>query len=522
MLFNSYIFLFLFLPVTLLVFFKIGSYSNRLGAVWLTAASLFFYGWWNPAYLGLLMGSILFNYSIGMALAREHERGRQKMNKAILLLGITANIALLAYYKYANFFLGNINVMLDSTWNLGEIILPLGISFFTFTQISFLVDAYSGEVREYDFMHYSLFVTYFPHLIAGPILHHKEMMPQFARSETYKLTYENVAVGLTVFSIGLFKKVILADSISPFTKVVFEAAFKGQALSFLEAWSGGISYTLQLYFDFSGYSDMAIGLSQLIGVKLPLNFHSPYQAVNVIEFWRRWHITLSRFLKDYLYIPLGGNRKGSSRRFINIMITMLLGGLWHGAAWTFVIWGGLHGFYLVMNHLWHAIRRFLGYDLSRSTWWGRAVARAVTFTAVVVAWVFFRAESFDGAMGMFRGMAGFNGFVLPEAWLPYSGGFGQWLSGHGAVFGATPAFPRALLEPVLLVGLIGMVWYLPNTQQIMGKFQPAIEIYRGDKRQVWKWLQWRPGWKWAVGSALLMAASIVMIDKVSEFLYFQF
>ena len=189
MLFNSYIFLFLFLPVTLLVFFKIGSYSNRLGAVWLTAASLFFYGWWNPAYVGLLLGSILFNYSIGMALAREHARGRKKMNKAMLLLGITTNIALLAYYKYANFFLGNINVMLDTTWNLEKIILPLGISFFTFTQISFLVDAYSGEVREYNFIHYSLFVTYFPHLIAGPILHHKEMMPQFARSETYKFTH---------------------------------------------------------------------------------------------------------------------------------------------------------------------------------------------------------------------------------------------------------------------------------------------------------------------------------------------
>lgn len=522
MLFNSYPFLFVFLPVTLIVFFITGGFRGRLGAVWLTAASLFFYGWWSPVYVGLLMGSVLFNYAVGLALAKGEGHSSQKVNNSILLFGVAANLALLTYYKYANFFLSNLNSLFGTAWDAGKILLPLGISFFTFTQIAFLVDAYRGKAREYNFVHYSLFVTYFPHLIAGPILHHKEIMPQFSRTASSKFSFENIAIGLTVFSIGLFKKVILADTIAPYANIVFETAAKGQTLSFLESWAGGIFYALQLYFDFSGYSDMAIGLSQLIGVKLPLNFYSPYQAVNIIEFWKRWHITLSRFLKDYLYIPLGGNRRGNTRRFINLMITMLLGGLWHGAAWTFVIWGALHGLYVIINHTWHLLRRALRYDKESSGRWGKELARTLTFLAVVVAWVFFRADTVAAAVSILRGMAGRNGLVLPEAWLLYSGGLGHWLAGHGIMFGSTPAFPNALREPVLLAGLIGIVWYLPNSQQIMGKFRPALETYRGDKGQGWKWLQWRPGWMWAVCSAFLMAISIVMIDQVSEFLYFQF
>ncbi|MGD1074628.1 MAG: MBOAT family protein [Thermodesulfovibrionales bacterium] len=522
MLFNSYSFLFLFLPVALLGFFKISSYSYRLGAVWLTAASLFFYGWWNPAYLVLLVGSIVFNYSIGVALTRKQERGRQTLSKAILAFGISANLALLTYYKYAGFFLDNLQGVLGSGWEIGKIILPLGISFFTFTQITFLVDAYRGEVREYDFIHYSLFVTYFPHLIAGPILHHKEMMPQFAKTETYKATYKNMAIGLTVLAIGLFKKVVLADSIAPFAQTVFEAASRGQTLTFVEAWVGAISYTLQIYFDFSGYSDMAIGLSSLFGIKLPLNFYSPYQAVNIIEFWRRWHITLSRFLRDYLYIPLGGNRKGSVRRYANLMMTMLLGGLWHGANWTFVVWGALHGLFLFVNNLWRAIRRKLGHDFVQSTWWGRVTARTITFTAVVFAWVFFRAGSIGAAIGVFRGMTGLNGVVLPREWLSHSGSVGKWMSNHGMLFGVTPAITRALNGPFLIVCLMAIVWFLPNTQQMMGKFKPALEVYRYASRNFWRWLLWMPSWQWAIGSALMMTCSIVMLDKVSEFLYFQF
>jgi D-alanyl-lipoteichoic acid acyltransferase DltB (MBOAT superfamily) len=522
MLFNSHVFIFLFLPVTLMVYFGLGHYSSRLSAVWLTAASLFFYGWWNPAYVGLLLGSILFNYYVGVALTCEHGRGRDTRKRAIAIFGITGNLLLLGYYKYSNFFISTLDGMIGTSWTLGNIILPLGISFFTFTQITFLVDAFKGEVNENNLVHYSLFVTYFPHLIAGPILHHKEMMPQFGRQSTYRFSYENWAVGLTVFAIGLCKKVILADSIAPYAQVVFEAASKGEMLTFVEAWSGSISYSLQLYFDFSGYSDMAIGLSRLFGVSLPINFYSPYQAVNIIDFWRRWHITLSRFLREYLYIPLGGKRRGGLRRFINLMITMLLGGLWHGAGWTFVIWGGLHGLYIAINLAWHKLRRSLGQDLSRSSRWGRGIARTVTFFAVVVAWVFFRANSIDTAVGVFRGMVGLNGIILPKEWLSYAGAFGRWLSETGISFDMMPAFKDALRAPILIIALTAIAWFLPNTQQVMQKFRPAIDIYRGVASEVRSWLKWEPGWEWAVVSALLMMVSIVLIDEVSEFLYFQF
>jgi len=522
MLFNSHVFIFLFLPVTLMLYFGLGRYSPRLSAVWLTAASLFFYGWWNPAYVGLLIGSILFNYLVGVALTRQHVCGRDMRKRAILIFGITGNLLLLGYYKYANFFVSTLDGIVGTSWTLGNIILPLGISFFTFTQITFLFDAFKGEVKENDLVHYSLFVTYFPHLIAGPILHHKEMMPQFGRESTYKFSYENCAVGLTVFAIGLCKKVILADSISPYAQVVFEAASKGETLTFVEAWSGSISYSLQLYFDFSGYSDMAIGLSRLFGVSLPLNFYSPYQAVNIIDFWRRWHITLSRFLRDYLYIPLGGNRGGGLRHFMNLGITMLLGGLWHGAGWTFVIWGGLHGLYITVNHAWHSLRRSLGQDLSHSSWWGRGIARTVTFFAVIVAWVFFRANSIDTALGVFRGMAGLNGIILPKEWLSYAGALGRWFSEIGISFDMMPAFKEALRGPILIVALTAIAWFFPNTQQVMQKFRPAIDIYRGVASGVRSWLQWELRWEWALVSALLMTVSIVMIDEVSEFLYFQF
>jgi alginate O-acetyltransferase complex protein AlgI len=311
MLFNSYSFLLLFLPVTVIIFFRLGAYSRQLAAAWLGAASLFFYGYWNPAYVGLLLASIFFNYGIGYALAREHDTDRNRRKNFILTAGIVADLLLLGYYKYANFFLDTTNRILDTGWTLQDILLPLGISFFTFTQIAFLVDAWSGKAREYNFIHYLLFVTYFPHLIAGPVLHHKEMMPQFARPETYRFSWDNMTIGLTIFTIGLFKKSVLADGVSPYANVAFHAADMGEKLDFLASWGGALAYTAQLYFDFSGYSDMAIGLSRMFGIVLPLNFNSPYKATNIIDFWRRWHMTLSRFLRDYLYIPLGGNRKGA-------------------------------------------------------------------------------------------------------------------------------------------------------------------------------------------------------------------
>jgi len=437
-LFNSYIFLFLFLPVVFVGFFQLGKYSRSLAALWLFAASLFFYGWWNPAYVGLLLASVVFNYGIGIALSKEHGRGHVVRATWVLRVGIAADLCILGYFKYANFFVQNLDSALNSGWRIETVVLPLGISFFTFTQIAFLVDAYRGEVKEANFVHYGLFVTYFPHLIAGPVLHHKEMMPQFAHPATYKVHWENLSVGLTLFAIGLFKKVVLADGVAPFVSPVFATAADGGMLTFVEAWGGALAYTFQLYFDFSGYSDMAIGLSRLFGVTLPLNFDSPYKSVNIIEFWRRWHITLSRFLRDYLYFALGGNRKGGIRRYVNLMVTMLLGGLWHGAGWTFVIWGGLHGLYLVMNHGWQQVRKAFGQDVKSSTWHGRLASMTLTFIVVVMAWVFFRAQNIDVALRILSGMAGFNGLKLPDGLLP--GYLVQPLARWGVNFGELPIF----------------------------------------------------------------------------------
>jgi len=360
MLFNSEIFLFVFLPIVLIGFYAIGAQGHhRVAISWLVASSLFFYGWWNPAYLGLIIGSILFNYTFGMILSRQ---GMVQRNKWwLLFFGVGFNLTLLGYFKYANFFVDNINVLTGANFHLEQIILPLAISFFTFQQITYLVDAYSGKTREYNFLHYILFVTFFPQLIAGPIVHHREMLPQFAKDTLYKLNHSNLAIGFAILLIGLFKKVVLADGVAPFATPVFAAADSGVEISFFEAWSGALAYTFQLYFDFSGYTDMAIGVARMFNVRLPLNFNSPYKSLSIVDFWRRWHMTLSAFLRDYLYIPLGGSRKGMPRRYINLMTTMLLGGLWHGAGWTFVVWGFLHGFYLVVNHAWTSFRTSLGY-----------------------------------------------------------------------------------------------------------------------------------------------------------------
>lgn len=539
MLFNSYAFIFLFLPITLLVFFQIGKINHTYAAGWLTAASLFFYGWWNPAYVSLLLASIVFNYTCGMWIAKAGVKHNSVAQKRLLAFSIASNLLLLSYYKYTHFFLNSVNGLAGTSWSMGDIILPLGISFFTFTQIAFLVDTYQGKVKEYNFVHYGLFVTYFPHLIAGPVLHHKEMMPQFAKPSTYKLHYENIAVGLTIFFIGLFKKVILADGAATFVAPVF-AAHAGISPTLLEAWGGALAYTFQLYFDFSGYSDMAIGLSRMFGIILPLNFHSPYKAVNIVDFWRRWHMTLSRFLRDYLYIPLGGNRKGPLRRHLNLMATMLLGGLWHGAGWTFVIWGGLHGIYLVINHGWHGLRRAMGHDLNQSGLLGQVLGRLITFLAVVVAWVFFRAENFDVSLSILKGMAGMNGLILPGPWLSMLGGGGQWLVEYGVTFGDTGTF-AGVVEIFWIAGLAMIALFMPNTQQIMARFNPALDMPHENQSSSWKWLgkksrgedgsgspiifnpiQWQPNMIWAIALTILAIWSLFNLTKVSEFLYFQF
>ena len=465
MVFSSEEFILGFLPLTLIGFFACAALGSRaLAVAWLVVASFFFYGWWNPRYLLLLALSIGVNF----ALAKLLESRRSVM---LLGLGIAFNLGLLGYFKYANFVLGTASALFGVTSITLDIALPLAISFFTFQQIAYLVDVYEGKTFEDRFLHYCLFICFFPQFIAGPIVHHSEVIPQFQRRGFPRLNGADLAVGLVIFVIGFDKKVFIADAVASLANPVFDQALASPP-SFVEAWYGSLAYSFQLYFDFSGYSDMAIGLARMFGIKLPLNFHSPYKATNIIDFWRRWHITLSRFLRRHLYFPLGGNRHGEGRRIINIVIVMLLGGLWHGAGWTFAAWGGLHGVFLVVNHAWRAARVRLGHDLDRSTPWGRWLGRLVTFLAVVVAWVLFRAADWATALAILQGMAGLNGVVLPPALFADFPLLGGWLAAAGAKPGALVALeePVAAWLPVLLA----IVWLAPNTQQLMARYAPAL------------------------------------------------
>jgi D-alanyl-lipoteichoic acid acyltransferase DltB (MBOAT superfamily) len=462
--------MFLFLPVILIGYFWLLHKRLVLGSkVWLVGGSLFFYGYWNIIYIPLLLISIFVNFSVGSAMSdAPQEQRKAKLlktfsSKQLLWFGIFFNIGLLAYFKYTDFFLINFNGIFGSNIPLLHIILPLGISFFTFTQIAFLVDAYKREVKEYDLLHYMLFVTYFPHLLAGPILHHKEMMPQFANKWNFAIRWKNVASGLFLFSIGLFKKVIIADFFADYANYFYADTI---SLDMLQAWAASFTYTLQLYFDFSGYTDMAIGVSLLFNIKLPINFNSPYKATSIQDFWRRWHMTLSRFLRDYIYIPLGGNRHGGVRTSLNLMATFIIGGIWHGAGWTYVFWGFLHGVALVINHIWKS----LGLKLPMLVAW------FLTFNFVNIAWVFFRAPTWDDAVNVFTTMFDFSGFDLNDIY-------------DSSVYWQ------------VMIGII-MVLVLKNSNE-WAKIQKATLKYQ-------------------LFTTLLLAVGILYLSKVSEFIYFQF
>ncbi|MCT7970468.1 MBOAT family O-acyltransferase [Laspinema olomoucense] len=491
MLFNSYVFIFGFLPVTLLVYFGLIRLRYLKAAiVWMAIASLFFYGYWNPPYLLLLLLSISLNYGFGRAIGSSPLRSDR--SKFLLIVGILINLVFIGYYKYAEFFLSSLNQVFNWTWHSPDIVLPLAISFYTFTQIAYLVDAYRGETKDsnYDLVTYSLFVSFYPQLIAGPILRHDELIPEFRSLRNFIFSEKNFVLGLTLFILGLSKKMLIADNLSPWVALVFNNA---ESVTFVEAWIGALSYTFQLYFDFSGYSDMAIGLGWMVNINLPINFNSPYKASSMIDFWRRWHITLSAFLRDYLYIPLGGNRKGETRRIINLMVTMLLGGLWHGAGWTYVIWGGMHGLFLCINHSW----RKLGISLPKF------VGVTVTFLAVVASWVVFRAATFQDALELLQAMAGMKAVILPTH---YQGILG-WLSPLGLKFQpvATLAYlPRwgVELNSLILLGVLLIVMLLPNALEMVQKFKAT--------------------WVWTVGIASLAAGCFISLNQVSEFLYFQF
>ena len=520
MLFNSYSFLFAFLPATLLAFFLAARFRPRAGMLVLVIASLAFYSWWDRRYLALLLGSAAFNYGMSLAIDRARRGTGARMAAGLTAATIAADLGLLGYYKYANFFIATANAAAGLHLAPLQIVLPLGISFFTFTQIAFVVDTYRGVAREPDWMRYLLFVTWFPHLIAGPIIHHKETMPQFAASVS-RVNWLAIASGSAVFTMGLFKKVVLADNIGSYVAATnatsaFTKAALGVQVRFFDGWAAALAYTLQLYFDFSGYSDMAIGLSLIFGVKFPSNFNSPYQAVNIIDFWRRWHMTLSRFLRDYVYVPLGGNRRGPVRRYVNLIATMLIGGLWHGAGWTFVIWGGLHGTYLVINHGWHAVRAAMGSGSRTSTVLGRTAGRALTFLAVVVAWVFFRAPTLAAAKGVLEGMAGLHGFVLLEADRATLGRVGAWLASAGVRF--DPALQMSIIPIGLwILALLPIAWWMPNSQQITARFPVVLDP--PESRSRWSWT---PSLPWAIAAAVLFTIALLNLTKPSEFLYYQF
>jgi alginate O-acetyltransferase complex protein AlgI len=481
MLFNSELFVGLFLPITTAVFLILGTMELRRFAIaWLVLASCIFYGWFRVEYLALLLALIVINYAIGIRLARDYRTQRQR--PALAAAGVLINVAVLAYFKYTNFVIENANTLVGTSFVAQKIILPLGISFFIFQKIAFLIDAYRGRVDEYNFLDFSLFVMYFPQLIAGPITHHREMIPQFRNPSIYRVSPTNLAAGISLFAIGMFKKAVVADQMALWADRVFAAAQAGTAPTLLESWGGVLAFTFQIYFDFSAYTDMALGIALMMNLRLPFNFDSPYKATNIIDFWRRWHMTLSRFLRDYIYIPLGGNRRGPGRRYVNLMATMLIGGLWHGAAWTFVAWGALHGLYLIINHSWHAVRRRLGRGQARFGSLGGWGARILTFIAVAVAWVFFRAESFATALIILKGMIGLNGWALPSDYVPEPGKL-------------EPIFQhRPHLKMLILCALLVAIWKLPNSQELLARFRPGLSSV--DPAHLVGWLR---GWAVRIG-----------------------
>ena len=490
----------------------------RAPVLWLVVASLFFYGWWNPAYLGLISASIVLNFLFGRWIGRSD-------TALPVTLGVLFNLGLLIFYKYTNFLIDNINAVTQADFHVRTIVLPLAISFFTFQQISYLVDTQKGYVKEHSFSNYCLFVTFFPQLIAGPIVHHSEMLPQFADDDRRKAIYRNLAIGLSIFAVGLFKKVVIADHMALHASPVFAAADAGESVDLLTAWSGVLAYTLQIYFDFSGYSDMAIGLARLFGIQLPLNFDSPYKAASIIDFWRRWHMTLSRFLRDYIYIPLGGNRKGPTRRYVNLMTVMLVGGMWHGAGWNFLIWGMLHGGYLAINHGWNHIKgRLLPARVLESMPY-HLVALLITFIAVMIAWVFFRAETNAGAWLLLANMTDLSVVVLPNSLAAVVSAFDGFfqLFGISFIFSDVAALmPTKEMGAAMLFALLA-AWLLPNTQQIFIEVEPTIER-AGNTVEPHRFgaLRWNINARSACVIAVALLYPLTQMTGISEFLYFQF
>jgi D-alanyl-lipoteichoic acid acyltransferase DltB (MBOAT superfamily) len=537
------VFIFAFLPVTLALFFLAGTHSRRLALVWLTLASLFFYAWWRPINVLIIGPSLLVNYLIARALVRVCASGTPPARARWLLAGgIVFNLSFLGYFKYVNFVAGALNDIAGTQFVLEQVILPLGISFITFQKIAFLVDVHSQRIKSFSFADYCLFVLFFPQLIAGPIVHFREMMPQFQRASC-RFDKEDVAVGLTLFFMGLFKKVCLADGIAPYVTPTFESAAAGGNIPLILAWIAALGFTLQIYFDFSGYSDMALGLGRCFGVRLPPNFDSPLKASSIIEFWLRWHMTLTRFLTAYLYNPMVlwltrrrlakglstiGGRNSSGGAFVQLLmgptlLTMLVSGLWHGAGYLFILWGLLHGVYLTINHAWRLIGPGLWSSRASYERFMLPTGFVLTFAAVVFGMVLFRATSGEAASAILKGMIGMNGISLPQ----------QLLDRLGPLAGQLQRFVAVNTEQSLMDFALGVSWVgsllfvalaLPNTLEIMARYEPALGVKSGpgDRVGLTRLFTWGTTLPWALAVSALAAMAIIQLGGNSEFLYWQF
>jgi D-alanyl-lipoteichoic acid acyltransferase DltB (MBOAT superfamily) len=526
MLFNSPIFLFAFLPSTVGFYVLLRQFAGPRAVLGLLlSASLLFYAWWNPVYLPVLCGIAVFNFLVARSITAQRSAGRTSWIRLLLIFGIAVDLLVLGYFKYTDFLIDTANTLVRTDFLLQHIILPLGISFFTFQKIAYLVDSARGKVAEHDFLEYCFFVMFFPQLLAGPITHHSEIFSQIKGPRAFAIKPSNLVLGLTIFVIGLFKKVVLADNFAPYVSSVYDAAIAGQTLDFFTAWQGAIAFKFQLYFDFSGYSEMALGAARLFGIQLPLNFNSPYRALNVVDFWRRWHMTLSRWLRDYVYIPLGGSRCSTGRLYFNLMVTLALSGLWHGAAWHFVFWGSLQGGAMVMNHAWRRVWRPI------NAWWSNTVSRLVTFFGLTMVLVTHRAPSMDVALRVYRGM-----FNLPAAWHDALGPLAAGLGWLGVRFDGPPVSADQQGLVLWLIFWLALLWFLPNTHQMLARWQPASNygvVERGrdppllarapSLSRLWpERLEWRPNAAAAVFAGVLAALAFLNLQHVSEFLYFRY
>lgn len=512
MLFNSYVFLFAFLPLTLAGFYLAALRGRAPAASVLVLASVAFYGWWNPPFVILLLGSIAFNFTCGHLIARNE--GQPRVQNLLLTGGIAGNVCLLVWFKYLHALLAFLRSQGGPDIPFPDVVLPLGISFFTFTQIGYLIDVRQGVAKDRGLLSYALFVTFFPHLIAGPILHNREMMPQFADKATYTFSGQNFCVGVTIFTIGLLKKGLIADPISASVQAGFGSA---GGIGFFAAWHAVLLYSMQLYFDFSGYSDMAIGLARMFNVRFPLNFNSPYKATGIIDYWQRFHMTLTRYITMYLFNPMAlaitrrraAAGKDCSRRanqtfdgFVSLLVfptmtAMTLAGVWHGSGLQFLVFGVLHGAYIVINHAW----RIFGGK------WAQADGKLIhtgyvllTYFCACIGFVFFRAPSLHAALQMLSGMAGLNG------------GFEAWPTPGAETL-------RVTRDLAWLAMLYAVVWCLPNTQQIMAQYEPALgRIQPGPM----PWFRWQLNLPWAIACGFGALAAFLAIGGTGEFLYFQF